>query len=70
MHDIKMYLDDGFIVMRFRNKKCYHISASALPENADPIIRAATGYTGQLNWEYARWTGTYELDQDIKEQKQ
>lgn len=72
MHDIKMYLEDGFIVMRFQGKKCYHVSASALPENAEPIIRAATGYTGQLNWQYWKWPGTYELSQTIntKEQKQ
>lgn len=69
--DQKFYTNDGFILLRFDGKKCYHISASALPENAEPIIRAATGYTGALNWEYWKWAGTYELSQDIrKEQKQ
>lgn len=70
LHDVKLYTSDGYILMRFLGKKCYHISASCLPENAEPIIRAATGFTGQLNWQFARWTGTYELSQDIrKEQK-
>lgn len=71
LHDVKFYVPDGFIVMRFQGKKCYHVSASALPENADPIIRSATGYQGQLNWQYYKWSGVYELDQQLntKEQK-
>lgn len=69
LHDVKLYTSDGYILMRFLGKKCYKITASALPENADPIIRSATGYTGALNWEFFRWTGTYSLDQTIKEQK-
>lgn len=69
--DQKFYTSDGYILIRYNGKRAYHVSASALPENAEPIIRASTGYTGQLNWQFARWTGTYELSQTIntKEQK-
>lgn len=63
--DQKFYTSDGYILMRFQGKKCYHISASCLPENAEPIIRAATGFTGPLQWEYWKWGGVYSLDQTI-----
>lgn len=69
--DCKRYINSGYILVRFDGKRAYHISASCVIEEGEPLIRCISGYQGALQWTYYKWSGVYELDQsiNIKEQK-
>lgn len=60
--DKKFYLETGYVLIRPKGKHHFIIEASALPEDAEPVIRAETGYTGEFNWTYSKGYGTYTLE--------